>query len=122
MYRIIKTKTVGHNRGKTVTVATRLRTIEEAGQWLVDNSIEEFGPYIQADDEGKALVDVDTDELHDVIFEIGDTRLPAGGWLYDIVEDVCDGCGLPYNPANEGDTVCEHCGEAMLEAWNEEEK
>jgi predicted amidophosphoribosyltransferase len=35
---------------------------------------------------------------------------------------ICDVCGLEFEPIEPTDTVCEHCGEAMLEAWNEEEE
>ena len=86
-YKIIKTKTAGINRNKVVNVMEGFESIEEAGKWIIDNSIEELGPDTGIGEDGKSLEDYTTGEPYDVIFEIGDSRFNDGDWMYDIEEE-----------------------------------
>jgi len=86
-YKIIKTKTAGINRNKVLNVADGFKSIEEAGKWIIENSIEELGVNTGISDEGKGLQDYTTSEPYEVIFELGDTRFNDGDWMFDIVEE-----------------------------------
>jgi len=86
-YKIIKTKTAGINRNKVVNVADVVKSIEEAGKWIIENSIEELGVNTGISDEGKGLEYYTTSGSYQVIYELGDTRFNDGDSMFDIVEE-----------------------------------
>lgn len=85
-YSIIRTRTVGTFKGRRNIMKEELFTIEDAGQWILDNSLEICSPNTVLNDAKTALLDLTSGEPYAILFEVGDTILNDGDDRIEIIE------------------------------------